>query len=536
MDKFYQLFLQKLKFSYDSFDRIVINGYIMNFMHVKGLSFYLKIILNYCFINKSILFSFTDEYKQKIAIYAKGNNLNCEYIDNNIRKDEFVKKYRERFEKKEKFGVYYIFKTKENESTYRVSRPNKKDCDSDNYLSKTRKPYTQYYFYIHDKILGNMSIRVASYLPFKVTAYLNAHSYIERYLKNIKGKKAIYKKRDNAFLNIKDTDLLFEAKENFTPELIKERLDYWLEILSPDLAKLPLSYSYFIDQIEYSRNFIFKGHFFIRELFNRSCELSMQLISTDHIRQIFKTKVKDDKINKKLNRLDDGYYVFKAWFKRSTIKQYRKFSNFLRFELTCNHLPDMKMKKALENLPIFEKEAEKVLDRYSETEASMLNCHADVDYFTKHSKPVMQGNTKIAALHPYQERINRLLEVFLHDNRAIGQWKSMDIRRRIIAEYELEESDYSRNQVIYDIRKLRAHGIIERIGRQNRYRLTSYGIKIALAFTIMRKRIYGPLHYSLFHYQSNNRITTESILERMYRQLDSDINNIQEYIAGKKVA
>ena len=41
---------------------------------------------------------------------------------------------------------------------------------------------------------------------------------------------------------------------------------------------------------------------------------------------------------------------------------------------------------------------------------------------------------------------------------------------------------------------------------------------------------------SLFHYQSDNRITTESILERMYRQLDSDINNIQEYIAGKKAA
>ena len=338
-----------------------------------------------------------------------------------------------------------------------------------------------------------MSIRIASYLPFKVTVYLNAHSYIERYFKNKKGKKSIYKKRDNAFFNIKDTDLLFEAKENFTPELISAQLNYWLSILSPDLKKQPLLYSYFIDQIEYSRNFIFKNHFFIRELFNRSCELSMQLISTDHIRQMFKTKVKDDKINKKLNRLDDGYYVFKAWFKRSSIKQYRKFSNFLRFELTCNHLPDMKLKKALENLPLFEKKAEDVLDRYSDTEAAMLNCHADIDYFTKHSKPIMHGNTKISALHPYQERINRLLEVFLHDNRAIGEWKSMDIRNRIITEYELSIDDYSRNQVIYDIRKLRAHGIVEKLKRRNCYRLTSYGIKMALAFTIMRKRIYGPL-------------------------------------------
>ena len=317
-----------------------------------------------------------------------------------------------------------------------MTRPNCKDNNSENYLSNTRKPYTQYYFYIHDEILGNMSICIASYLPFKVTIYLNAHSYIERYFKNKKGNKAIYKKRENAFLNIKDVDLLFEAKNNFTPELISGRLNYWLGILAPDLKKQPLAYSYFIDQIEYSRNFIFNNHFFIRELFNRSCELSMQLISTDHIRQIFKTKVKDDKINKKISRLDDGYYVFKAWFKRSTIKQYRKFSNFLRFEFTCNNLLDMKLKKAFENLPLFEEKAINTLDRYSDTEAEMLNYHADVDIFTKHSKPVMQGNTKISALHVYQERINRLLEIFLYANRAIGEWKSMDIRKRITTEYE----------------------------------------------------------------------------------------------------
>ena len=70
----------------------------MHLMNAKGINYYLKIILNLAFINRDILFSFTVEYKHKVINYAKKNNLSCEYIDNKIRKDEFVRKYRERFE------------------------------------------------------------------------------------------------------------------------------------------------------------------------------------------------------------------------------------------------------------------------------------------------------------------------------------------------------------------------------------------------------------------------------------------------------
>ena len=530
MEKFYQLFLNKLKFSYDSFDRIIITGYITAFHKVSNLCYYFKEILGHGFVNKKLLFSVTEKYKQRIEAYAREHHLICEYVDNKERKEKLVKKHRESFERKEKFGVYYILKTKENEGTFRVVSPNRNVNDPGNYLAKTRKPYTQYYFYIHDEVLGNMSIRIASYLPFKVTIYLNGHSYIERYLKREGKKKALYRKRENAFLNIKDIDLLLAAKEHFTPQLIKERINYWLEIIGPKPEKYPLYYRYFIDQIEYCRNFIFKSHFFLPQLFRRSCELSMMLISNDRIKEIFNAPAKSEKIKKSLDRLEEGYHVFKAIFKRSFVKQYRKFSNFLRFELTCNHLPDLKMKKALQHLPEFEQKAEEILDRYSETEALMMNCHSSIDYFTKHARPVMVGATKIPALHIYQERINRMMEVLLHDNVSIGQFKSMEIRSRIITEFEIEDSTYSRNQVIYDIRKLRAHGLVKKLNGTNRYQLTGYGVKVALAFTLMRKRIYGPLHYSLFHHQPDSVMPVESKLEQMYRKLDAHLNDIQKYL------
>jgi hypothetical protein len=508
----------------------------MSFHKPNNLTYYFKNILGHRYVNHQLLLSVTRNYNQRIQQFASEQQLSLEYVEKGVRKEDFVSKYRQRFEKKEKFGVYYILKSTENESTLRVARPHQNDCDPENFLAKTRKPFTQYYFYIHDKILGNLCIRIASYLPFRVTVYLNGHSYIERYFKNNKNKKAVYKKRDNAFLNIKNINLLFDAKVQFTADLIRERINYWLDVVGPELEKYPLHYSYFIDQIEYARNFIFKSHHYLSELFKRSCELSMQLITTDTLRQIFASKAKDEDISKKLNHIEQGFYVFKSYFKRCSVKQYRKFSNFLRFELTCNNLPDMKLKKSLDQLPEFEKKAEAVLDRYSETEAVMMNCHAEVDYFLKHSAPLMVGQTKISGLHVYQVRINRLMEVLLHDNRSITQWKSMDIRQKIIDNFSVPDTQYSRNQVIYDIRKLRVHGLVEKLPQSNRYRLTAYGIKVALAFTLMRKKIYGPLHHSLFEDQPDKSIDTGSKLERLYRRLDEQINEIQEYLSGREAA
>lgn len=536
MEKFYKLYLDKLQFSYDSFDRIVLNGYLLRFHKATNVLYYFKEILGHRFIHKKLLFSVTENYKRKINEIVKRQHVYCEYIDKGKRKEDFVYKYLRPYEKKDKYGVYCILKARENEQSLRVVRPNQKDCDTDNYLAPTRKLYTQYYFYIRDKVLGNMCIRVGSYLPFKVTVYLNGHSYIERYLKNTYGKKALYKKRDNAFLNIRDIHMLIEAKAQFTAGLIKERINYWIEQIGPELEQYPMHYSYFIDQVEYCRNFIFKSHHYLSALFKRSCELSLQLISTDTIRQIFACRARDEDISKRLNHIQEGYYVFKSFFKRCSVKQYRKFSNYLRFEFTCNNLPDIRLKKGIDNLPAFKDKAGQVLDRYCETEAVMMNCHTDVDYFIKHARPVIVGQTQISGLHVYQERVNRMLEALLHDNRSIGQWKSMEVRQKIIDSFDLSENDYSRNQVIYDIRKLRAHGLVEKINRTNTYRLTAYGVKVALAFTLMRKRIYGPLHYSLFDQQPDAGIDTGSILERLYRRLDIDINEIQKYLAGSPAA
>ena len=53
--------------------------------------------------------------------------------------------------------------------------------------------------------------------------------------------------------------------------------------------------------------------------------------------------------------------------------------------------------------------------------------------------------------------------------------------------------DYSAHQMSYDLRRLRLHGLIERIPRTNTYMLTPEGIRVAVFYTKLHDRLLRPL-------------------------------------------
>ena len=160
-------------------------------------------------------------------------------------------------------------------------------------LAPQRSRFTHYYFYIRDEVLGPMVMRVASFFPFQTTYYLNGHSFIERELKRA---EIGFRKNDNAFLAVDDVAALQAAADRLSPELIRERLDYWTLLLGPKFSakerkQMNLRRFYAIAQIEYCRNFIFKRHFPIHKIFERSCELGLWRLTAHKISEIFGSRL-----------------------------------------------------------------------------------------------------------------------------------------------------------------------------------------------------------------------------------------------------
>jgi hypothetical protein len=57
----------------------------------------------------------------------------------------------------------------------------------------------------------------------------------------------------------------------------------------------------------------------------------------------------------------------------------------------------------------------------------------------------------------------------------------------------LTENRYSRASLRYDLSKLRAKGLVEKIPHSRRYRLAGKGYSICLVFLKLFERIYAPL-------------------------------------------
>ena len=356
MELFTLLFGDLLALVYHCFDRIVIYGYLSGLSRPEQVVHFFRNVVGVAAVSKEVLSQRTTDYQAWVEAFARNHRLPIEWAEKGARKEDHVLPWQRRMAKRDAYGVYFIFKSMEPGATFRVTVPKYATKDP-NYriLAHQRSRFTHYYFYIRDEVLGAMVMRVASFFPFRTSYYLNGHSFIEQELKRA---QIGFRKTDNAFLAVDDVVALQAAADKLSPHIIRKRLDYWTLILGPKFSprerkQLNLSRFYAIAQIEYCRNFIFKRHFPIHKLFERSCELGLWRLTADKIAEIFGTRVHrrmQGKLATIIDGIEHGHHVFRAYFKNAFLKQYEKFSTFLRNELVSNNLADFRLKKGLDNL------------------------------------------------------------------------------------------------------------------------------------------------------------------------------------------
>src|SRR5450631_1621013 len=441
-------------------------------------------------------------------------------------------------EKKNAFGVYFIFKSMEQGRTFRISMP-KFPTQDPNYriLAHQRSCFTHFYFYIRDETLGPIVMRMASFFPFHATYYLNGHSFMEREL--IRDKVG-FRKDDNAFLAVDDVAALQAAADRLSPAIIRKRLDYWTLILGPKFSKkersqMGLSRFYSVAQIEYCRNFIFKRHFPIHKIFERGCELGLWRLTANRISEIFGVRL-NKRLNGKLatviDQIEHGHHVFRAYWKHAFLKQYEKFSRFLRNELCSNNLRDFGLKKGLDHLDAVRQKFQAITDRFADFQAQCLNVHVDFPLLQRLALPITIGSVRYPGIKIHDTRIIRLLEVLLHNGSTVGGWTTKQIHEAVVTTFQLSPKAYGLNQLRYDLRKLKGHALLERDRGRYAYQLTTKGVQVALLFLFFHKRLCGPLANSRFHHKPDSACRPNSRLEAAYHKADKAIQDIVDLLAA----
>ena len=538
MERFIQLFADFLSLVYHCFDRIVIHGYLSGLSRPEQVVYFFRQVLGIPVVSKEVLSQRTNDYRDWVEAYARNHKIPIEWAEKGTRKEDYVLPALRRMEKKNAYGVYFIFKSMEQGRTFRISVPKFPTKDPNHrILAHQRSRFTHYYFYIRDAVLGPIIVRVASFFPFPATYWLNGHSFIEQELKR---KQIGFRKNDNAFLAVDDVAELQAAADRLSAEIIGKQLDYWTFLLGPKFSKkersqMNLSRFYAIAQIEYCRNFIFKRHFPIHKIFERSCELGLWRLTAHRISEIFGVRLNKrlrGKLATVIEQIEHGHHVFRAYWKNSFLKQYEKFSRFLRNELCSNNLRDFGLKKGLNHLDAVRKRFQTITDRFADCQAQWLNVHVDFPLLQRLALPVTIGTVRYPGIKIHEPRIIRLMEVLLHGGTTVGGWTAKQIHQAVLTTFELSAKTYGLNQLRYDLRKLKGHGLLERDGRRYAYRLTAKGLQVALLFLFFHKRLCGPLANSRFHHKPDPACRPNSKLEAAYHKADKAIQDIVDLLAA----
>jgi DNA-binding transcriptional ArsR family regulator len=102
----------------------------------------------------------------------------------------------------------------------------------------------------------------------------------------------------------------------------------------------------------------------------------------------------------------------------------------------------------------------------------------------------------------------------------------------------VSESQYALASFRYDLSKLRAKGLVEKIPHSRRYRRVGKGYSICVAFLKLFEKIYAPLTAGLLAPFRGDRLLAEEkrcALDRLYQRICDDLDALLRAV-GLKIA
>jgi hypothetical protein len=538
MQLFAKLFEGWLQYFYHCFDRVVLNGYLFFFHREANVVWFFRQVLREE-PTKEALQARSRAYVKFVEGYARKRRLILEWAPAKARKEDVVARRREAARRRGRWGVYAILMSMEQGQTFRcASLPRRGGRDHWLCLKPQWSRYRHYYFYIHDPVLGACCLRIGTFLPFVATAWINGHEFVARRLAK---SDAALRKEDNAIVACASPERLQKAADALSSRVIQKRLNHWMAVLGPKFSRSELAQAgglrrgWYIQQVEYCLNWVFSAQRRLRQIFERSCELTLLRLSADHLSQIFGAN-RWRRINGKwqmvLERFPHARHGLRAYWRHSFVKQYEKSCRFLRMEVTCNRLKDFGLGKSLANLEQVRERLRATVDRFAETQAQSFNVRGEFDLLARLARPVKAGKTRVGGIKLEQRRAARLFELLLGvSGSACGGWTARQLHQAALDRFELKPAQYSLGALRYDLRKFKAHGLVERAGQSYRWQLTAKGQKTAALFILFRKRVYGPLAHSTFAQRPHRQHVPPCRWERAYHKLDAAMDELIQSFA-----
>ena len=513
-----------VKFHYCSFDRMVIRGHVpvLQGKDGGGVVCWARSIDPKVVLTKSWFEAFAAKFHINVNKFAEEHSIAIISVDRKQDKNEIAKQHLP--EDQNYVGVYLIIKAREMASSYASHESKHNSNPLHRNITREDRCIDHFYFYLIDKYWGPICFRISSHLPFNVKVYLNGNRWLvrEAFRNGLQVTSS-----DNAITDVDDPVKLQTIADSLNYKKIQSVCDHWIYRLLPVLTyeeryKSRFRYEWFLHQIEYSHNMVFKNSLNLTKLFHQHIASNYEHFHPLQIQRYFGHRSgKKYKVNCDVNihHHDEAITVLRIRSRECSLRQYNKFQRIFRSEITVNNVKDLHVGKSISNLQKLKDRMQKALFSFQENQSSVHQAICSSGEIAALSQPGMLGSSRIPGIKIENDRIMTLLAMLPCLAHYPEGFRLSELRELI---FKFTKKDYSIPQLAYDLRKIRAKKLVCRFPHTNRYTITPQGVRISVVLPSLADKLCNPL-ISLCLYSIKSRLP-----EKLQTPLDQHYYNIEK--------
>ncbi len=507
----------------ESIDRMYLNVYVPNLQRESGASWFLKQQRQSPVASSAAMAPISRAFVSAIESYAQVHQILMLSFAKGQRKEDVVAPYVRQAAGRE--GIVLIGKAQEKTTTFRTTKGHgPRSADRYPRLLRTTAMVNQYYFYGIDQDFGPFFFKFSSYFPYTAKFCLNGHEYLKRQLAQA---GIAYEALDNGILSCADPVQLQTLADGLSAEKIEALIRKWQMRLPQAFtaAERAAGYDYDISilQAEFALTQVLDRPQTGRLFFEAAIRENLDLGRPEQVQLIFERRVTRATPGRFRTRIiTEGVTpALHVDYKHSRIKQYHKEGRALRTETTINDTRDFQIGKRLKNLPALRLIGFPANRRLLHVQTLSHNCLLGEDAFQQVNQPQTVSGQRVSALHFTDPRVHALFSALVAFRLLPQGFANHELRVLLAPLLGLTPEQLTPGQMTYHLRRLRLHGLIQRIPNTHRYQITDFGWRVAFFFTRLYARLIRPSLASVVP----NAPPSNNLLQRRFDQLDLAMND-----------
>ncbi|MBI2422033.1 MAG: hypothetical protein HYV27_04315 [Candidatus Hydrogenedentes bacterium] len=375
-------------------------------------------------------------------------------------------------------------------------------------LARAWRKCSFHYHYYLDPEFGFMHVRIQTWLPFTVQVYMNGREWLARRMDEA---GLAYRRADNCFTWVEDFEHAQALMDGLGRMEWPQHLDALARRVNPELVPgpgEPLQYYWTAYQTEWATDLAFRSPQALASVFPQLALGAITGFSSPDVLRFLQRRYTEGftgEVSSDFKDRAEGVRVKHA-ANGNSVKVYDKQGSVLRVETTITNPRDLKvyraserdpegpkslrrMRQAVADLPARARKSQRTNENCLDGLAQLDSTTRLEEIFASVSRPVKRRNKSARPLRVWTAEDQALMAAVSRPEYLLAGFRNADLAQLLFP--DAQNSPKTRRnaaaKVSYRLKILRAHGLIKKLHKTRRYRLSTKGRQICMAAAISQK-------------------------------------------------